>query len=124
MRERVNRFYTRAAIGYPYDTTIAGSYLLLGGVFDRFPDLKIVLCHAAGFLPYQIGRLQHTYEVMESARSAAKKGPMDYFKLLYFDTITHFSPALHYLSEIVGEEKLLLGTDDPFGMGDEPHRNH
>ncbi|MBP1154471.1 MULTISPECIES: amidohydrolase family protein [unclassified Paenibacillus] len=116
--ERVRRFYMRAAIGYPYDTTIAGGYLILGGVFDRFPDLKVILLHAGGYLPYQIGRLQHTYEAHEESRSIAKKGPLEYFQLLYFDTITHFSPALSYLAEIAGADHLLLGTDQPFSMGD------
>lgn len=116
--ERVGRFYMRAAVGYPYDTTIAGGHMMLGGVFDRYPNLKVVLLHAGGFLPYQIGRLQHTYHTQPEAKSIAQKSPLEYFQLLYFDTITHFPPALSYLSKIAGVNHLLLGTDQPFSMGD------
>jgi aminocarboxymuconate-semialdehyde decarboxylase len=92
--------------------------------------------HAGGFLPYQIERFQHAADFRPEPRSKGFKGrPLDVLKKLYYDTIT-FSPAtLRYLIDLVGAERLMLGSDFPFEMGDpdpvasvsavvdEPHRS-
>ena len=112
-------FFLHNCIGYPLQTTTAIVRMMFSGVFDRFPDLQIKVPHAGGFLPYQIERFQHAADFRPEPRSKGFKGrPLDVLKKLYYDTIT-FSPAtLRYLIDLVGAERLMLGSDYPFEMGD------
>jgi aminocarboxymuconate-semialdehyde decarboxylase len=112
-------FFLHNCIGYPLQTTTAIVRMMFSGVFDRFPNLRIKVPHAGGFLPYQIERFQHAADFRPEPRSKGFKGrPADVLKKLYYDTIT-FSPAtLRYLIDLVGAERLMLGSDYPFEMGD------
>jgi aminocarboxymuconate-semialdehyde decarboxylase len=112
-------FFLHNCIGYPLATTIAIVRMMFSGVFDRFPNLQIKVPHAGGFLPYQIERFQHAADFRPEPRSKGFKGrPADVLKRIYYDTIT-FSPAtLRYLIDLVGAERLMLGSDYPFEMGD------
>lgn len=111
-------FHLGNVIGNPFETFVAGCRLLVGGVFDRHPGLRVLLVHGGGALPYQIGRLQHAYEVREEASSIASKPPLSYLDNLRFDTTIFDRRALEYLIAIVGAERVLFGTDLPFDMGD------
>jgi len=87
-------------------------------VLERFPRLKILLAHAGGFLPYTCGRLDRGFRIQDSGTGKIAKLPSEYLKLLYFDTITHSTMALEYLIAHFGAEKVLLGSDYPYDMGD------
>jgi aminocarboxymuconate-semialdehyde decarboxylase len=112
-------FFLHNCIGYPLQTTTAIVRMMFSGVFDRFPGLQIKVPHAGGFLPYQIERFQHAADFRPEPRSKGFRGrPVDVLKRLYYDTIT-FSPAtLRYLIDLVGADRLMLGSDYPFEMGD------
>ncbi len=69
-------------------------------------------------MPYQRGRWEHGYEVRPEGKVMIKQPPSQYIRLFYFDTITHFAPALEYLISTVGADKVLMGTDYPYDMGD------
>jgi aminocarboxymuconate-semialdehyde decarboxylase len=105
-------------IGNPVETFIAGCRLLVGGVFDRHPDLRVLLVHGGGALPYQIGRLQHAYEVREETSSVAGRPPLSYLDNLRFDTAVFDRRALQHLLTLAGPERVLFGSDLPFDMGD------
>jgi aminocarboxymuconate-semialdehyde decarboxylase len=105
-------------IGYPFVTSLAIASLIFGGVLEDFPRLKFCFAHAGGFVPYQRGRLEHGYKVKPECKEKISKPPSEYFKLLYFDTITHYIPALEYLIKTVGIDKVLLGSDYPFDVAD------
>jgi aminocarboxymuconate-semialdehyde decarboxylase len=112
-------YFLHNCIGYPLQTTIAVVHMMFSGVFTRFPNLLVKLPHAGGFLPYQIERFRHAADFRPEPRSRGFKGdPLDILKRLYYDTVT-FSPAtLRYLAELVGHERLVLGSDYPFEMGE------
>lgn len=116
--DRLTEYFTSNLLGNPFETTLAAASLLFGGVFERFPTLKVCLAHAGGFLPYQLGRLDHGYAVKPEARRRAPRPPSAYLDHFYFDTLSHFEPALTYLLDLVGPERLLFGTDMPFPMAD------
>jgi aminocarboxymuconate-semialdehyde decarboxylase len=105
-------------IGYPFITSLAGASLIFGGVLEDFPRLKLCLVHGGGFLPYQRGRLEHGYRVKPECRRKIPRPPSNYFRLLYFDTVTHDLPALEYLARTAGVEKVLMGSDYPFDVND------
>lgn len=111
-------FHLGNVIGNPVETFVAACRLLVGGVFDRHPDLRVVLVHGGGALPYQLGRLQHAYEVREETNSVARKPPFEYLDNFHFDTVVFDRRALEHLIAVAGADHVVLGTDLPFDMGD------
>jgi aminocarboxymuconate-semialdehyde decarboxylase len=111
-------FYFTNSVGNPLDTCIAAARLMHSGALDRHPGLKVVLVHAGGFMPYQLGRLDHAFEVRQEPRVAVDRPPSTYLDRFWFDTITHSDPSLEFLLGLVGPERIVLGTDLPFDMGD------
>jgi len=105
-------------VGYPFVTSLAAASLIFGGVLEDFPRLKFCLAHGGGFLPYQRGRLEHGYRVKPECRRKILRPPSDYLRLLYFDTVTHYLPALEYLIKTSGIDKILMGSDYPFDVND------
>jgi aminocarboxymuconate-semialdehyde decarboxylase len=112
-------YFLHNCIGYPLQTTIAAVRMMFSGVFTRFPELRMRLPHAGGFLPFQIERFRHAADFRPEPRSKGFTGdPLDVLKRLYYDSVT-FSPMnLRYLVDLVGADRLLLGSDYPFEMGD------
>lgn len=116
--ERCQDYYLTNLIGNPLDTTIAVSRMLLGGVFDRHPGLKVCLVHGGGQFPYIKGRLDHGYRQRSEVRKRADKEPSAYLDRLWFDTTTHWDPALRFLIREYGADHVYLGSDYPFDMAD------
>ncbi len=118
-QERLQRYSLTNLIGYPAETTTAAAQLIFGGVLDRFPRLLVCLAHAGGFLPYQIGRLDRGYQARPELKAVdIKEHPSSYLRRFYFDSITHSPAALEFLCRLVGPERIMLGTDYPFEIGD------
>lgn len=111
-------FYMVNLIGNPLETGIAASRLILSGCLDRHPKLTVVLAHGGGFMPYQIGRLDHGFRVRSETRANIDAPPSSYLRRFYYDTITHASTPLKFLVELVGADRVVLGTDIPFDMED------
>lgn len=107
-------WYLQNSIGNLLETTIAIERLICAGVLDRHPDLSILLVHAGGFVPYQLGRLRHTTEVRKELEGIGD--PWARLGNVWFDTITHDEQALAYLVSRVGLDRVVLGTDLPFDM--------
>jgi aminocarboxymuconate-semialdehyde decarboxylase len=116
--DRMKDYNLANLIGNPTDTSLTFAKLIFGGVLERFPQLKFLLAHAGGFLPYTWGRLERGYRIQDSSAAKISRPPSEYVKLLYFDTITHSRMALEYLIENFGAEHVLLGSDYPYAMGD------
>lgn len=115
--ERLSRYYMNNLVGNPMDTAIAAASLILGGVMERYPSLNICLVHGGGALPYLLGRVIHGHGAVDAAR-AVPGNPDSCFRRFYFDTILHDPRMLAFLHELAGEERLLLGTDYPYDMGE------
>jgi len=111
-------FYMKNLIGNPLATATAASRMILSGFLDRHPELDIILVHAGGFMPYQIGRLDHGYRVRAEARAQISKPPSEYLRRFHFDTITHAAAPLGFLVDLAGHDRVVLGTDIPFDMAD------
>lgn len=104
-------------IGNPMETAVAAASLITGGVLDRIPELKVLLVHGGGVFPYLSARMEHGYHQLSRARASARP-PRDYFSSFYFDTLVHDESALRFLAATVGAERLVVGTDSPYPMGD------
>ena len=117
-RDRLSNYQLVNFIGFPLETTIAGMSMIFGGVLKDFPRLKVYFVHGGGFLPYQRGRFEHGYMVREDPKRRIDKPPSEYFKLIYFDALTHDQHAMEYLISSVGANRVMLGTDYPADMTD------
>lgn len=116
MEDRLKPYFLANLLGNPFDTAVAAAKLMAGGVLDRFPRLTFVLPHGGGALPFLIGRLQHGWRVRPELAHMAS-GPESYLKRFFYDTITHSDAALAYLIDLVGPDRVLLGSDYCFDMG-------
>ena len=103
----------------PVETTAAAARLILGGVLDRFPALKIQLVHAGGYFPYQLGRLRRAYEINPALAEGARRSPVSYLENFIFDTVIFDPRAIEFLIDVVGAERVAFGTDQPFPLSDE-----
>jgi aminocarboxymuconate-semialdehyde decarboxylase len=118
-RPRLEQFYLTNLFGNPLDTTLCASRLIFSGAFELFGNLKVMLVHAGGFLPYQIGRLDHGWAVRPEPRVQLQRKPSEYLDRFYYDTISHHDSALAWLLELVGDDRVVLGTDLPYDMADQ-----
>jgi aminocarboxymuconate-semialdehyde decarboxylase len=116
--DRLTSYYMRNFVGLPFETTMAGAALVFGGVIERYPDINFCLCHGGGFLPYQAGRFLHAFKVRGEPKTRLRGSPQDSLARLHHDTIVHSPRALEFLLATVGSERVLLGSDYPFDMGE------
>jgi aminocarboxymuconate-semialdehyde decarboxylase len=114
---RTRQYSLNQIVQYTYDTTASVGSLIFSGVLDRFPNLRLILSHGGGYFPYQAGRFDRVYRDLK-APTAPSQPPSAYLRRFFYDTILHYPAALRYLRDLVGSDRLLLGTDYPFPMDD------
>jgi aminocarboxymuconate-semialdehyde decarboxylase len=115
--DRLAPYYLNNFLGNPFDTAIAAAHLVFGGVLDRIPKLTVCLPHAGGALPYLHGRLRHGQGVRPETKGVAKRSFSTYLRRFTYDIISHDAAALRYLVDVVGADRVMLGTDFCFDMG-------
>ncbi len=114
--ERLTKYYLRNLLGNPVETAQALACLAFGGVIERFPHIRFIAAHGGGVAPFVIGRWEHGAQVRpELAHLPAS--PLELLRHTYVDSIVHGVPELLYLIEIMGAERIVLGSDAPFDMG-------
>lgn len=114
---RVSSYNLANTIGMPLDSTIAISRMIHGGVFERFPELKLCVVHGGGYLPYYFSRMDHAWEVRPEARKHISRAPSSYLRQIYFDNLNYDGPHLKTLIDQMGADHVVLGTDYPYDMG-------
>jgi aminocarboxymuconate-semialdehyde decarboxylase len=111
-------YYLWNTVGNPLETTLTAAHLVMAGVLERHPDLRVVLAHGGGAVLALRGRLRHAHERIGPARARLREPVEDSLRRLYFDTVTHDPAVLRALVEFAGADRVLLGSDHPFDMGD------
>lgn len=120
--ERMKQFYLINLCGNPFDTALAASHLIYGGVLDAFPKLEISLPHGGGALPILRGRLDRGYYTRAECKTISKP-PSSYLKRFTYDTITYDEALLEDLIKLVGADRILVGSDYCFDIAyEEPIR--
>jgi len=114
---RLTRYYMVNVVGNPLETTVALSRIILGGVLERHPGLKIVAVHGGGYLPVYADRMDHAFEHRPEVRANISRRPSEYLLELYFDSVV-FGRGLRALVERVGAEHVVMGSDYPYDMGE------
>ncbi len=102
------------AVGRGLDTTTAVARLLFSGHFLKYPDMRVILSHGGGALPFMLGRLQRNAEIHPGQYADPGEG----FKRLYFDSVLFDPQALSFLVGQVGARRIMMGSDYPFPIGD------
>jgi aminocarboxymuconate-semialdehyde decarboxylase len=116
-QERMGQYYLPFMVGYPADSALAAARLILGGVLERLPRLRICFAHGGGAFPAALGRLDHGHRVRPEARKFIVEPPSRYARSLYFDTLTHDPKLLAFNLEKFGSQRIMVGSDYPFDMG-------
>lgn len=115
--ERMGEYYLVNVVCMPLASTLAVSRMILGGVWERHPDLNMVVVHGGGYLPYYFARTDHAYSVRPELRKHITRQPSEYLRKLHFDTTVFAPKMVEYLVDEFGADRVLLGTDYPFDMG-------
>jgi aminocarboxymuconate-semialdehyde decarboxylase len=113
--ERLKQFYLINLIGNPFETAIAASHLIFGGVMDAFPKLEVSLPHAGGALPILRGRLDRGFEIRGECK-VIPRPPSEYLKRFTYDTIAYSEPIMNDLVELVGADRIMMGSDYCFDI--------
>ena len=93
--------------------------MIFGGVFERLPHLKVAFAHGGGSFPGTIGRIEHGFNVRpDLCAKDNPKNPRDYIGKFWVDSLVHDRPALDGLLKLFGPDKILLGSDYPFPLGE------
>ena len=110
--------YLWNTVGNPLETAVTAAQMVMAGVMERHPRLRVLLAHGGGALMAVRGRLRHAHGFQPQARSRLGESPDDSIRRFYFDTLTHDEALLRALIDYVGPDQVLLGSDYPFDMGD------
>ncbi len=113
---RQRDFYLPQLVGYPAETAIGIARMIYGGVFERF-DLSMCLAHGGGCLPWLRGRLDLGWQRKDVAHTTSLR-PSEFCRRLYYDTAVFDTTLLSHLVSDMGVDRVLLGTDHPFELGD------
>ena len=123
-RERMNKYWMAWLVGMPAETALAICSLIFGGVLERLPRLRVAFAHGGGAFPGTIGRIDHGFHCRPDLCAVDNpRGPREYLGKFYLDSLVHDADALRALLQLVGAERVALGTDYPFPLGEqEPGR--
>jgi aminocarboxymuconate-semialdehyde decarboxylase len=116
-----NDYYLWNTVGNPLETAITAAHMVMAGVLERHPRLRVLLAHGGGALLALRGRLRHAHSFQPHARSRLHESPDDSIRRFHFDTLTHDQALLRALIDYAGPDRVLLGSDYPFDMGDARH---
>ena len=117
--ERMTRYWLPWLVGMPAELALAIASVVLGGVLDRQPSLRLLFAHGGGAFPGLLGRVEAGFHARpDLAATATDTEPRDAVRRIYVDSLTHDPDALRFIVGIVGEDRIALGTDYPFPLGE------
>ncbi|MEO5720851.1 MAG: amidohydrolase family protein [Chthoniobacterales bacterium] len=129
-KKRMPKYWLPWLVGMPAETSLAICYMLLSGVFDRFPKLRVAFAHGGGAFPFTIGRIEHAFHVRPDLLAVDNKtNPRSYLAhkdaqgavtpaRFYVDSLVHDASALQMLLHLFGARRVALGSDYPFPLGE------
>jgi aminocarboxymuconate-semialdehyde decarboxylase len=116
--DRLDRYRLIQMLGNPHEAALALVRVILGGVMDRLPRIKMCFPQAGGSAPLLLGRIDHTWRVRPEAHAHVAAPPSEYLRRLFFDSIAHSPEPLEMLLRHVSADQVVVGTDYPWDMGE------
>jgi len=118
-QKKMPKYWLPWLVGMPAETSLAVCSMIFGGVFERLPNLRVAFAHGGGSFPATIGRIQHGFDVRPDLCAVdSDVDPRTYLGKFYLDSLVHDPQALDYIINLMGEDKIALGTDYPFPLGE------
>lgn len=122
--DQMQRYWLPWLVGMPAETSRAICSMIFGGVFNRFPKLRVAFAHGGGSFPFTIGRIEHGFNVRPDLVAIDNNiNPRDYIGKFWVDSLVHDPKAMDYLVDVMGADHICLGSDYPFPLG-EHHPGH
>ena len=119
-RERMPKYWLPWLVGMPAETALAVCSLLFSGVLEKLPKLRIAFAHGGGAFPATVGRISHGFQARPDLCAVDNDvDPMDYLKRIYVDSLVHHPAMLRYMLELMGAERIAVGSDYPFPLGED-----
>ncbi len=118
-QEKMSRYWLPWLVGMPAETSLAICSMIFGGVFERLPELRVAFAHGGGSFPATIGRIQHGFDVRPDLCAIDNdRPPTDYLGRFWLDSLVHAPEMLDLIVNQVGADRVVLGTDYPFPLGE------
>ncbi len=118
--DRMGSYFLPWLVGMPAETSLAICSVIFGGVLDRLPELKICFAHGGGSFPGTLARIEKGFHARPDLCGVnGCSSPREYTDRFYLDTLVHDSSSLDFLIDIFGTDRLALGTDYPFPLGED-----
>src|SRR5437016_1347793 len=124
-KERMPKYWLPWLVGMPAETSLAICSMIFGGVFERFPKLRVAFAHVGGAFAFTIGRIEHAFHVRpDLCATDTKANPRQYLASgdtparFYVDSLVHDPDALRLLIKLFGTQRVALGSDYPFPLGE------
>ncbi len=118
-KSKMEKYWLPWLVGMPAETSLAICSMIFGGVFERLPNLRVAFAHGGGSFPATISRIQHGFDVRPDLCAIDNDvAPKEYLGKFWLDSLVHDENMLNYLIKLVGSEKVALGTDYPFPLGE------
>jgi len=118
-KDRMPKYWLPWLVGMPAESSLAICSMIFGGVFQKFPKLRVAFAHGGGSFPMTIGRIEHGFNVRPDLCAMENNvNPKDYLGHFWLDSLVHDQDALKHIVKLVGEDKVALGTDYPFPLGE------
>ncbi len=116
----MNQYWLPWLVGMPAETSRAICSMIFGGIFEKFPKLRVAFAHGGGTFPYTLGRIEKGFlERPDLCAIDSNSNPVDSIGKFYVDSIVHSQEALSFLINIMGSNSIMLGSDYPFPLGEE-----
>ncbi len=117
--QQMQNYWLPWLVGMPAETSRAICSIIFGGVLQAFPKLRIAFAHGGGSFPLTIGRIEHGFNVRPDLVQIDNTiNPRNYIGKFWIDSLVHDEKAMNYIIEIMGEDKICLGSDYPFPLGE------
>lgn len=118
-KERMPKYWLPWLVGMPAETSLAICSMIFGGVFERLPRLRVAFAHGGGAFPITFGRIAHGFEVRPDLCAIDNNvHPRHYLGRFWVDSLVHDVQALYFLIRLFGDNRVALGSDYPFPLGE------
>ena len=118
--EDIRRYWLPWLVSMPAETSRAICSLIFSGVFEKFPRLRFAFAHGGGSFPATIGRIEHGFNCRPDLCAIDNDvNPRHYLGKFWIDSLVHDPLALDFILEVIGKDKVCLGSDYPFPLGEQ-----